>query len=179
MWPCVAVSEICCFQLARGLSKVAACPTTSHVPPPPPPPSRFTSWALGSNHLSGTPAWVLGHQTGHSVRLWVLCARPPACPPRAQKSGPQPGVLPDPWLLCAQHCSGNCTLHPAPSPRNVTLIQVSLPVLGNSQREGPNQTGEAAGSRTWLPSRRGRGGDMRHRDVSRPQLDLIQTKPTT
>lgn len=177
MWPCVAVSEICCFQLARGLRKVAACPTTSHVPPPLPLhflDSGFQPPQWDSSLGAGAPDWTFCEALG--------APRPPArlpARPGLRKSDPQPGVLPDPWLLCAQHCSGNCTLHPAPSPRNVTLIQVSLPVLGNSQREGPNQTGEAAGSRTWLLSRRGRGGDMHHRDVSRPQLDLIQTKPTT
>lgn len=150
MWPCVAnVSEICCFQLARGLREASACPTTTvmcsrH--------SRFTSWALGSNHPV-TPAWVLGHQTGHSVRLWVLHALLPACP-GLRKPAPSHVCFQTHGCFVPKHCSGNCAPHPAPSPKNVTLIQVSLPLLGNSQRKGPNWTGEATGSRTRLILRR-------------------------
>ena len=175
MWPCVAnVSEICCFQLARGLREVAACSETRVMCPRP---SRFTSWALGSNRLSGTPAWVPGHQTGLSVRLWALHARLPVCP-GLRKSGPQPRVLPDSWLLRAQTLQQK--LHSTPS--TVTQKCDSNPGLSASFRKftkGPNWTGEATGCRTRLISQKERGGDMRRRDVSRSQLDLIQTKPTT
>lgn len=80
MWPCVAVSEICCFQLARGLSKVAACPTTSHVPPPPPPPlplhflgSGFQPPQWDSSLGAGAPDWTFCEALG--------ALRPPACLP--------------------------------------------------------------------------------------------------
>lgn len=174
MWPCVAnISEICCFQLARGLREVAACSVTrvmcTH-------PSCFTSWALGSNHLSGTPAWVPGHQTGLSVRLWVLHACLPAWGSGSLAHSHM--FFQTHGCFVLKHCSRNCTLHPAPSPKNVTLIQVSLPVLGNSQR---GQIGREKQLDAGPSLSRGEDEerDMRHRDVSRSQPDLIQTKRTT
>lgn len=81
MWPCVAVSEICCFQLARGLRKVAACPTTSHVPPPRPLhflDSGFQPPQWDSSLGAGAPDWTFCEALG--------APRPPACLP-AQGSG--------------------------------------------------------------------------------------------
>ena len=91
MWPCVAVSEICCFQLVRGLSKVAACPTTSHVPPPPP--LHF----LGSGFQP--PQW--DSSLGAGAPDWTFCEalgalRPPACLPSPPPLRPTTSSAPPP-----------------------------------------------------------------------------------